>query len=267
MRRFENNLLLSSGDLVAFLGCRHASALDYRALDEELDDADDDPTLKLVQDKGIAHELAFLAKLEAEGRQIVRIPDKAPLPDRLRMTAEAMLAGADVVYQAALRQGAWHGFADFLTRIDEPSDLGGWSYEVADTKLSSSVKARYAVQLSLYADLVASIQGHRSRRMSLVLGDDHTEFLCPNDFVHYVRLAARRLEAFLADATARTATVPEPCTHCDMCRWRERCAAEWDAADHLSLVANIRRQDRWDDTGNHCQAPHPGPPAGHGSGN
>ncbi len=244
MRRYEGTLLLSSGDLVAFLGCRHASALDYRALDEDLDDADDDPTLKLVQDKGIAHELAFLAKLEAEGRQVVRIPDKVPLPDRLKMTAEAMRAGADVIYQAALLKDAWHGFADFLTRIDEPSDLGSWSYEVADTKLSSRVKARYAVQLSVYSDLVARIQGRQPMRMSLALGDSHTEVLHPDDFIHYVRLAARRLEAFLGDAAARTSTAPEPCAHCEMCRWRERCATEWEAADHLSLVANIRRSQR-----------------------
>jgi uncharacterized protein len=244
MRRFADELLLSPGDLVAFLGCRHASALDYRALDEELETADDDPTLQLVQDQGIAHELAHLSRLEGEGRNVVRIPDQAPLPQRLALTREAIQAGAEVIYQAALRDGAWHGFADFLLRTDQPSDLGPWSYEVADTKLASGMKARYAVQLALYSDLLAALQGVLPVRMAVVLGNGRDEALRPADFVHYVRLAAGRLEAFLADEPARAATTPEPCAGCEMCRWRERCAGQWEAADHLSLVANIRRSQR-----------------------
>lgn len=29
----------------------------------------------------------------------------------------------------------WRGYAEFLERVETPSVLGGWSYEVADTKL------------------------------------------------------------------------------------------------------------------------------------
>src|SRR4029077_16107990 len=37
------------------------------------------------------------------------------------------------------------------------------------------------------------------------------------------------------------ASGPEPCSHCAFCRWKEACESEWEATDHLSLVANINR--------------------------
>jgi uncharacterized protein len=41
-----------------------------------------------------------------------------------------MRGGADVIYQATLGSDRWHGRADFLKRIERPSQLGAWSYEV-----------------------------------------------------------------------------------------------------------------------------------------
>ncbi len=40
-----------------------------------------------------------------------------------------MRAGAEVIYQATFARDGWRGRADFLVRVDEPSDLGAWSYE------------------------------------------------------------------------------------------------------------------------------------------
>jgi len=45
-----------------------------------------------------------------------------------------------VIYQAALVVPPWLGFADFLERVDEASNLGAWSYEPVDTKLSRTAK-------------------------------------------------------------------------------------------------------------------------------
>lgn len=239
MRQYGGQLLLSAGDLVTFLGCRHASALDYRALTEPLEAGEDDPTLVLLQKKGIEHERAHLASLEAAHRTVARIPDRPDLDQRIRLTMEAMRSGAEIVYQAALRNGQWHGFADFLHRVDLPSDLGAWSYEASDTKLASDVSPRYVAQLSVYSDLLKSAQGAEPHHMSVVLGDGRTEVLRTEDFAPYMRLAAQRLEAFLKSDEVHD-TTPEPCAHCANCSWQERCNAEWEEADHLSLVANMR---------------------------
>ena len=180
MRRFDNQLLLSSGDLTTFLGCRHASALDHRALDEDLETTAPDATLQFLQNKGIEHEKAYLARLESQGRQVTVISDGATLPDRVQITLEAMRRGDDVIYQAALHHGSWHGFADFLERSEVPSGLGKWSYDVADTKLSTSMSVKYAVQLSIYCELIGAVQGRTPERMSIALGNGKVETLHPN---------------------------------------------------------------------------------------
>ena len=44
-----------------------------------------------------------------------------------------MRNGADIVYQATFSRDGWRGPADYLVRVDEPSELGPWSYEPLDT--------------------------------------------------------------------------------------------------------------------------------------
>ncbi|MFC7478464.1 TM0106 family RecB-like putative nuclease [Dankookia sp. GCM10030260] len=239
MRHYHGRLLLSAGDLNAFLGCRHASALARRVLDgETIKKGAADATLELVQGRGLAHEAAYRKALEAEGRLVLEIAGAQSLEDRIAATTAAMRQGADVIFQGALARGRWHGFADFLVRVEQPSSLGPWCYEVVDTKLASRAKASHAIQLALYADLVEAVQGVPPPALRVKLGNGREEVIRPGDVVHYARLAGRRLEDFMAAAVRETEA--EPCGHCAICDWSERCEAEWEQADHLSRVANIR---------------------------
>ena len=83
-----------------------------------------------------------------------------------------MRAGVDVVYQAAFLDDegtgpAWMGFADFLVKVDLPSDLGPFSYEPEDTKLARRVKPVAVLQLSAYAEQLEHVQGsHHGASMS-----------------------------------------------------------------------------------------------------
>ena len=69
--------------------------------------------------------------------------------------------GAEIIVQGAFRSGGWAGRTDVLRRIETPSDLGPWSYEIIDTKLARETKGGTVLQLCLYAELVASVQGVR----------------------------------------------------------------------------------------------------------
>lgn len=92
--------------------------------------------------------------------------------ERIERTLAAMRAGTEIIYQATLRDEPWIGHADFLRRIDgAPSALGDWRYEVGDTKLARSPKAKFLVQLPFYSDLVAKAQGVAPSTMHVVLGD------------------------------------------------------------------------------------------------
>ncbi|MDT9115815.1 hypothetical protein RSW44_25115, partial [Escherichia coli] len=59
----------------------------------------------------------------------------------------------------ALQSGQWSGRADVLRRVETPSNFGAWSYEVTDTKLARETKGNTVLQVSLYSDLVSSMQG------------------------------------------------------------------------------------------------------------
>ncbi|MFO1303187.1 MAG: TM0106 family RecB-like putative nuclease [Burkholderiales bacterium] len=238
MQRSDGTVLYSASDLVAFLGCEHSITLGLRNLDEPLPRAEDDASAKLVKDKGNAHEKAVLAKLEAQGLRVVEIEGHENPPLLAARTLEAMRDGADVIYQGAFLAGAHYGRTDFLRRVTGSSKLGDHRYEVLDTKLALSPKAKFAVQLAFYSDLLRQAQGAAPEHMHVILGDEREEKLRVADYEHYVDEIRSRFAAFVE---AKPATQPEKCAACEQCAWREICAAQWKAEDHLNQVANIRR--------------------------
>jgi uncharacterized protein len=150
-----------------------------------------------------------------------------------------MQGGADVIYQGALFAAPWQGFSDFLLRVNGvPSSLGDYAYDVADTKLARTAKPKHVVQLCVYADLLRAFQGIEPPRMHVVLGDGTLVSLRTSTVRHYYGVARSRFERFVG---APPATAAEPCGHCEFCRWKQTCEAEWEATEHLSLVANINR--------------------------
>ena len=155
-----------------------------------------------------------------------------------------MQQGADVIYQATLFDGTWRGYADFLLRIDGPSRLGAYHYEVADTKLARRVKGGALLQMCVYSDLVAAIQGRMPTEMHVVLGGSgyQQESHRLDDYLAYYRSVKRRfLEAIAAgDPVYPLPQTPEPVRHCDVCRWQPTCDGWRKAADHLSQVASLR---------------------------
>lgn len=198
----------------------------------------------LIARKGNEHERAYLDRLRAEGRAVVDIAvEGGSTDDKVARTLAAMRSGVEVIYRATLRDGPLFGHADFLLRVDgEPSALGDWRYEVADTKLARSPKAKFLVQLAFYSRLLALAQDAEPKRMHVVLGDQtRRSFRCA-DYMHYFNaLLARfrgRVQALVAGGPAGTYGLP--CGYCDLCHWRERCEPQRIADDHLCQVANIR---------------------------
>ncbi|MGH2591208.1 MAG: TM0106 family RecB-like putative nuclease, partial [Actinomycetota bacterium] len=125
-------------------------------------------------------------------------------------------------------------------RIDRPSDLGKWSYEVADTKLARRAKPYFILQLCFYSELLHAVQGGEPpERIHVILGTNEQHSFRLVEFAAYFR---RVRDRFLAELRGDDwDTYPIPVEHCGVCRWRDACDARWIADDHLSLVANIRR--------------------------
>ena len=151
-----------------------------------------------------------------------------------------MRSGSEVIVQAALTEGAWGGRADVLRRVDVPSDLGDWSYEVIDTKLARETKCGAILQLSLYSDLVRAIQGKLPELMYVVApwtGFEPQAYRT-GDYSAYYRLIRSWLESAVTE-DGQVANYPDPRQHCDICRWSRSCDARRRADDHLSLVTGI----------------------------
>jgi len=234
MRRFDGGRLYSAYDLKRFLECRHCTWLDLRDLESPTERAPEDEHLRLLREKGLEHEQSYLKRLRDSGRAVKEIA-AAGLPERVRQTRAAIAAGADFVYQAALWNGSWHGFADFLRRVD----IDPCRYECVDTKLAHTPAPDHLIQLAVYTDLLAEIQGGIPRAMHLVLGDGREVSFRTADVFHYYRQARRRFEEFVAEPPGTSS--PEPCTCCAQSDWRERCTSRWEQDDHLSLVAGMTR--------------------------
>lgn len=239
MRKFQGDRLYAATDLVNFLGCRHATHLDVLQLLNAVPLPSNDGESDLLRQKGLEHERAYLETLRSHGRAITEIPDTENLVQRVAQTLSAMRSGAKVIYQGALMAAPWHGFSDFLLRVEQPSEFGGWAYDIADTKLSSSAKPAHVLQLCVYADLLSRSQGLAPKMLHIVLGSGGEVSVRTSSVEHYYAIARQRFEEFVRE-TGR-ATAAEPCLHCTYCRWANVCEAQWESIEHLSLIAGITR--------------------------
>lgn len=245
MNVIGGRVVLSPSDLVGFLACGHLTQLELAAARGGRErPVRVDPELDLLARRGEAHERQQLARMLGDGKRVVHIADSEESMDGLREaeaeTLRAMHSGADVIYQAAFFDGTWRGRADFLLRVETPSALGSWSYEVADAKLARSVKVSALLQMCEYSLHVARLQGTAPASMHVLLGNGARETHRVADYAAYHRAARRRLEDAVA-ARESTSTYPEPVDHCGVCRWIDRCTQQRRDDDDLSLVAGMRR--------------------------
>ena len=250
MQFVDGTVIVSATDLVGFLECSHLTSLELGRIDELWDKPHQrlDPEVVLLQERGDAHEAAFLERLRGEGRSIhVLAKEGLTTPESLRAaeaeTMDAMRRGVDVIYQATFFDGRWRGHADFLLRVDGPSDLGTWHYEVADTKLARSVKGSALLQVCVYSDRLETVQGRRPEHIHVVTGDSQTHTLRLDDFAAFYRAVKQRFEerVFGAGRSDPPATYPDPVDHCRVCAWFPTCIERRREDDHPSIVAGMTR--------------------------
>ena len=240
MQKIKDTIYYSASDVVNFLECEHLTAMDLINLETPLPQAEDDDEAILFQQKGIAHEGAYVDHLRNSVSCLVDVSGYGNDMDAaVAATQDAMRGGADIIYQAALRESYFIGHADFLRRVARPSSLGDFSYEVIDTKLARTAKAAYLIQLCFYSELVAHIQGRDPLMIHIVLGDRREVSYRYANYSRYYGFLKQRFINRVQSPSSET--YPDPCDHCDYCRWRNLCEDRRLKDDHLSLVANITR--------------------------
>jgi uncharacterized protein len=228
-------IVYAPSDLVRYVASPFASWMDRYHLENPGAVTPDGDTeeAKLITQTGEEHEQAVLRELKSSTGQVIEIPTHDFAVARAQ-TLAAIHAKAGIIYQAALGNGQFAGFADFLM-------LNGCGrYQVWDTKLAHSPKPYYAIQLCCYSDLLAEMTGAPvSERIGLMLGTNEKVEFRLEDFIHYYRHIKR---AFLAMQDGFTGTLtdrPEPIPRTDHGRWTSYAEQYIHDTDHLVRVAGI----------------------------
>src|SRR5262249_54751596 len=132
---------LSASDLVGHLNCRYLTSLDLAVANGTLAKPFIwDPVLEVLAERGALHEQGYVNHLKTNGLSVTAIDGVGIDSTAVTQTLEAMKAGAQIIVQGALQVAHWNGRADVLLRVEKPSQLGPWSYEVVDTKLARETK-------------------------------------------------------------------------------------------------------------------------------
>ena len=169
----DDRVIYSASDLAAAARCEYAL---LRSFDARLGwgppVAADDELLARTAELGGQHEQRHLDELRERAPGTVAVIGRpaytvAGLTAAAEATMQAVERRAPVIYQAAMFDGRFAGFADFLV-------FDGQHYCLRDTKLARSVKVEALLQLAAYADTLARAGVPVAPEVELVLGDGAT---------------------------------------------------------------------------------------------
>jgi uncharacterized protein len=243
----DDRVIYSASDLAAAARCEYAL---LRSFDARLGwgppVAVEDELLARTAELGGEHEQRHLDELRAMSQDNVAVIGRPSYtPDGLTAAADATIRAVErrvpVIYQAAMFDGRFVGFADFLILEDGPD---GPRYRLRDTKLARSVKVEALLQLAAYADMLALAGVPVAPEVDLVLGDGATASYRVDELLPVYGPRRAALERLLDDHLAAGRAV----------RWGDddvradfrcpECTIQVREHDDLLLVAGMRTSQR-----------------------
>jgi predicted RecB family nuclease len=236
-------IVYSASDLAAAARCEYALLRDFDAkLGRGPAVCIDDELLARTATLGTEHERRRLDRYRDEFGDAVAVIGRpaytlAGLTAAADATRRAIANRAPVVYQAAMFDGRFVGFADFLV-------LDGERYRVTDTKLARSAKVTALLQLAAYADALAGSGVPVAPEAELELGDGAVVRYRAGDLIPVYRSQRALLQRLLDEHYAAGAPVrweDEAMVACFRC---PLCAEQLRATDDLLLVAGMRVTQR-----------------------
>ncbi|OBF09326.1 nuclease [Mycobacterium sp. ACS4054] len=236
-------IVYSASDLAAAARCEYALLRDFDAkLGRGSAATAEDDLLARTALLGNEHERRELDRLRAQfgdGLAIIGRPAYTPagLAAAAEATRKAIAAGAPAVYQAAMFDGRFVGFADFLVRDDG-------RYRVVDTKLARSANVTALLQLAAYADALAASGVPVAPEAELHLGDGTAARYRVHDLIPVYRSQRARLQRLLDEHHAGGAAVRWDDEGVGACFRCPLCTEQLQAHDDLLLVAGMRVAQR-----------------------
>ena len=243
----DDRVIYSASDLAAAARCEYAL---LRSFDARLGwgppVAMEDELLARTAKLGGEHEQRHLDELRSLSEDAVAVIGRpAYTVDGLTAAAEATMRAvgrrAPVIYQAAMFDGRFVGFADFL--VLSPTEAGQ-RYRLRDTKLARSVKVEALLQLAAYADTLAQAGVPVAPEVELVLGDGAAVSYRVDELLPVYAPRRAALQRLLDDHLASGKPVmweDEDVRACFRC---PECTIQVREHDDLLLVAGMRISQR-----------------------
>ncbi len=237
-------VVYSASDLAAAARCEYAL---LRSFDARLGRgpavAVEDELLARTAQLGDEHEQRHLDAIRATADATVTVIGRpkytiAGLTAAADATRSAVERRAPVIYQAAMFDGRFAGFADFLLLDDDGR------YRLRDTKLARSVKVEALLQLAAYAETLTAAGVDVAPEVELVLGDGAVAQYALDELLPVYRPRRAALQHLLDHHLARDAPVSWEDTDVRACFRCPECTAQVRAHDDLLLVAGMRVSQR-----------------------
>ncbi|HYZ67510.1 MAG TPA: TM0106 family RecB-like putative nuclease, partial [Mycobacterium sp.] len=237
----EARVIYSASDLAAAARCEYAL---LRSFDAQLGwgpaVAVEDELLARTAKLGGEHEQRHLDELRGDdnvaviGRPPYTVDGLTAAADQ---TMRAVERRASVIYQAAMFDGRFVGFADFLV-------YDGTQYRLRDTKLARSVKVEALLQLAAYADTLAAAGVPVADEVELVLGDGAITTYRIDELLPVYLPRRAELQRLLDDHIAGGKAVAWADDEVRACFRCPECEIQVRASDDLLLVAGMRVTQR-----------------------
>jgi len=236
-------VVYSASDLAVAAGCEYAL---LRSFDARLGRGPrvqtDDELLARTALLGGEHEQRHLDKLRAqisEEPTVIGRPaySRAAFTAAAEQTRDAVQRRAPVIVQAAMFDGRFLGFGDFLL-------LEGNAYRLRDTKLARSVKVTALLQLAAYADALRQDGVSIHDEVELALGNDTMESYPVGELLPVYRSRRQALQDLLDRHYTGGAPVQWGDESVRACLRCPECQVQINATNDVLLVAGLRNTQR-----------------------
>ena len=228
--------------------CLHRVAMDRFAGPAEKDEVS--AFVELLWERGSLFEKEVIDRL---GIPFVNLRDLSD-PERERLTREAMVAGEPLIYGGRIRADDLLGEPDLLRKQGHGYAAGdiksGAGLEGATDDTEGKPKEHYAVQLSLYTDILERM--NRSGGRLPFIWDVHGEEVpYPLDSPRGPRTPASLWDGYrssLDDVRAilsgKRTTLPASGAECKLCCWHTACIRRLEGLNDLTLIPELGRSRR-----------------------
>ena len=240
MRIIKNNFYTSPSDLNNFVSCKYLVKNEIKFLNQEIEKNEESFDKKLWKEFGLKHEKKHFKLLSAKYKKSISIKQDIDEKERNKQTLAAIKKGYDLIYHAYLIDEDFRGECDFLIKSNMPSNLGDFSYEVYDTKITRKPRPRHILQITSYSHMLSKIQGIVPQKMYLIDGTDKTRYYKTKEYLDFYLFTKNNFEKYLKNIS-KEKIYPEKCDHCEICDFADECEKIWVKDNYINQVAKINR--------------------------